>query len=101
MVPGEENQLVPKEVRGRLAGLGPKPADRSEARRPGAGGWQGRAPCSRLDGGRGGQLETAGSWGPCSWGRPQAERDERNRRLDRWSPVPLRAGVGERESGLL
>lgn len=27
MVPGEENQLVPKEVRGRWRSLGPRPAD--------------------------------------------------------------------------
>lgn len=100
MVPGEENQLVPKEVRDRRAGLGPKPADRSEAHRPGAGGWQGRAPCGRLDGGRGGQLETAGSRGPCNWGRPQAARDEG---IEDWTEgVPSRSGRGlGRESGLL
>lgn len=43
MVPGEENQLVPKEVRGRRARLGPKPAVRWESRRPGAGGSLGRS----------------------------------------------------------
>lgn len=59
MVPGEENQLVPKEVRDPRARLGPKPAVRSESCRPGAGG--------RLGPGRraaGWTVGAAGSWRP-------------------------------------
>lgn len=72
MVPGEENQLVPKEVRGRRARLGPKPAVRSESCRPRAGG-KARAgqACGWVDGGRGGQLEIAGSRSHVAEGEPR------------------------------
>lgn len=59
MVPGEENQLVPKEVRGRRARLGPKPAVRSESCRPEAGGRLG--PSRRA---AGWTVGAAGSWRP-------------------------------------